>query len=53
MENSTFEITDMMSFVFKLFLGNEAILTTLIGYILLAGLINLIKYIDSLLRGES
>lgn len=43
------EINDMMSFVFKLFLGNESIITVLIGYILLAGLINLIKYIDDLL----
>lgn len=43
------EINDMMSFVFKLFLGNEAIITVLVGYIAIAGMLNLIKYIDKLL----
>lgn len=45
-----FEVNDMMAFVFKLFLGNEAIAMVLIGYILLAGTLNLIKHIDKLIK---
>lgn len=47
-----YEVNDMMSFVFKLFLSNEAVITVLIGYILLASMLNLIKYVDKILKGS-
>lgn len=46
-----FEINDMMTFVYKMFLGNEAVFVTLVGYILIAGFLNIIKYFDHLMKG--
>jgi len=42
---------DIMSFVYKLFLGNEAIMLVLIGYMFLAGTIFFIQHIDNYFRG--
>lgn len=49
--DENFQVTGIMTFVFKMFLGNDAVFLTLVGYILLAGFLNVIKYLDKILKG--